>query len=74
MFRIATISRARARIRAVSRILEFMDHYLISGLFALVIALWVIVAVKRESACGPIAARPTKEEPETAKQDVDKEH
>ena len=51
-----------------------MDHYLLSGLFALVIALWVIVAVKRESVCGPMAGGSTEDETETAEQNVGDEH
>ena len=50
-----------------------MDHYLLSGLFALVITLWIIVAVKCESVCRSAADGPTDDETETANQDVDNE-
>jgi len=65
--------RARARIRPVSRILKLMDHYLLSGLFGLVIALWTIVAVKYESGYLAAENRPVEDETETESQDVDNE-
>ncbi len=51
-----------------------MDHYLFNGLFALVIALWTIVAVKHESACRATANRLAKDEIETVEQNGDDEH
>jgi len=50
-----------------------MDHYLLSGLFALVIALWTIVAVKWESGYLAAENRPVEDETETESQDVDNE-
>jgi hypothetical protein len=51
-----------------------MDRYLFSGLFVLVIALWTIVAVKREGVCRLTTNGSAKDEIETVNQNGDDEH